>query len=231
MIGWPNLIRRIQSPAIWNYLRPNKGDKILEIGCGGGYLAWELIRTGCEVSAIDIQIPGYLKEGVITNRNLSLVEEDFSKAKFGKKKFDKVVISSVIQMVKNDKDFLIKIRQLLKPKGIVVGSVPIEYFFLQKWLGLKKSDFRKKFQSRGRQFYTKNSLHRVVEESGLRMEQSIYAPGRSVSRIIEAWWWVKGKLGLKLMTWWDALLLPIFRFWQFEDKKSGSELVFLLRKR
>ncbi len=44
IFGYPNLIKRLQSPFLFNYLNPLPNEMILDYGCGAGFFSAEIAK-------------------------------------------------------------------------------------------------------------------------------------------------------------------------------------------
>ena len=106
--------------SLLKFLRPNKNDKILEIGCGPG--TWtKLVSGSCkELTAVDVS-KKMLKEAKMycLNKNVSFIHGDFMKLNFNQK-FDKIFAVRAIEYVENKDKLLEKMNSLLKVNGKIV---------------------------------------------------------------------------------------------------------------
>ncbi len=101
-------------------LRLISGSNILDIGCGAGTISAALARLGKKVTAIDNHAP-YLELAKQKNigLNIKYILGDCTRYKFDKK-FDAVVLSGVLEHVRDDKFMLEKIHDLLQVGGRLV---------------------------------------------------------------------------------------------------------------
>lgn len=130
-IQWMKIINKI----IQDSNSKKKGQKILEVGCGTGFLSLELARVGNNVLGIDVskksisEAKKYLTK--IDNKkslNLSYEVKDANKINFDKK-FDVVIFYRSLHHFKNSKKLLKKISNNLKPKGILIICEPLRKNF------------------------------------------------------------------------------------------------------
>jgi len=108
-------IKRIKSSGKW-----------LDIGCGKGYLLSIAQRNNYDCYGIDIR-KTFINSGKITYFSGNLFE-----AGFNDNEFDIITIISVLEHIGSPKEYLQKIRCLLKPNGILFIHVPNEYYFNKK---------------------------------------------------------------------------------------------------
>src|SRR5262249_20432074 len=77
----------------------SQGDTVLDVGCGRGVFAEEIIAKGCRVSGVDILFPNevspaldfYIQADLLRNGMTDVVR------RMGSKKFDKILLLDVIE--------------------------------------------------------------------------------------------------------------------------------------
>ena len=102
------------------FLKPNKNDRILEIGCGSGKWS-KIISTKCKkLIATDIS-KKMIEEAKMhcRNKNIHFIRADFMKLDI-EQKFDKIYAIRSIEYIKDKTNLLDKIKLLLKENGKVV---------------------------------------------------------------------------------------------------------------
>lgn len=123
------------------------GGRVLDLGCGSGWLSLELARKGQIVDAYDISSKSIslakktlkanpYKEGF---GKINYYNKDFSNIDFGENKYDAISGWAAFYYMPDIKEFLTKVDRALKPGGIIATmddmekspvSTWIEYFFL-----------------------------------------------------------------------------------------------------
>ena len=101
----------------------SKNISFLDIGSGEGKALAEGFKRGWNVTGIDIvdnRIDNAKIEGI------NFVTGNFLEYKFENNQFDFIYIDSVLEHVLNPKNYLLKIKQILKPGGIIYIGVPNE---------------------------------------------------------------------------------------------------------
>lgn len=98
--------------------------KVLEIGCGTGYFTQEIVKTGAEITAIDIS-PDLIHEAqnTVSADNVKFIVENAYKMSFNSSIFDSVIGSSVLHHLDIDKA-LCEIFRVLKPDGSIFFTEP-----------------------------------------------------------------------------------------------------------
>ncbi len=123
-----------------------KRKKIIEIGCGKGYLLYILKNLGCFVKGVEIskEASFYAKDKFKLDVYNGTIE-DFVKQ--SKEKFDIILLIDVIEHIKNPRDFFKSISEISKNRSIVVIDTPnaeskyISYH-KEKWSGFNPFHIR-----------------------------------------------------------------------------------------
>jgi ubiquinone/menaquinone biosynthesis C-methylase UbiE len=105
-------------------LELNKNDKLFDIGCGSGKIVNSLSHLVKKSSAIDH--PNIINS--INYKKINFIKGDILKIKLSNKKFDKILIYSLVHYLKNTEELFKLIRksfQILNKNGILlIGDIP-----------------------------------------------------------------------------------------------------------
>ncbi len=164
-------------------LEVKESDKILEIGCGNGYYLSLLSRLKLKLnlSGIDnVQMALNDAKKFISDKRVKLILADASKLPFLNNTFDKIVMSEVIEHVKDEKATLDEAYRVLKPGGIfVLTTCNIDYPFLWdpiNWIlqhifnTYIKKGFWSGIWSQHERLYQKDKIERLVKKAGFKIE-------------------------------------------------------------
>ncbi|MBS4067304.1 MAG: methyltransferase domain-containing protein [Sulfurimonas sp.] len=139
-----------------------KPGKLLEVGCGSGDRLVKLCKLGWEVTGqeIDGNVWAALRE-----KNITVIEGTLESNKLDANQFDAILLSHVIEHVRNPIELLSECYRLLKPGGNIYLSTPnlgsLTHFLLKKyWLGLDAP--------RHLIVYTQNALTDIIRSSGYK---------------------------------------------------------------
>ncbi len=109
------------------YLQPGR---VLDIGCGTGQVTLELLKTGHEVTAIDVSQERVnltnllIKQHGYQDNIAQVASSNNIVDKFGKKQFDNIVCLDVLEHIENDVLALEQIYKSLKSEGYLVLALP-----------------------------------------------------------------------------------------------------------
>jgi len=182
LVGAPLLIRRLQAPAIMRMLDCRKGDLILDLGCGEGYFAYEIGKQ-CRCVAVDLQRNRKLLYAAQRLPRLSYTLADGEHLPFKSGMFDKILLSSILQMVGSDGDLLFECDRVLKPEGIIVLTVPEAYIYV-KALNQSKHLLNRRFGAT-KGYYRREEIMALLKSSGHAVSAAEYAPKRIGSLLYE----------------------------------------------
>jgi len=126
IIGAPMLLKRLQMPAIFQSLALQPGMKALDIGCGSGYMTYQMAYNGAIAYGIDIikiddnYIPENLKG------KLTFIQTDGETMPFEENFFDIILVSEVITQVPEPQKLIAEIKRVIKPDGRLVIVQPLD---------------------------------------------------------------------------------------------------------
>jgi len=159
------------------------------------------------------------------------VKGDVQKLPFISQVFDRVLLSSVLQMVEDDKALLHECHRVLKNQGILVLSVPVDYVHFRS-LNNHKVQLKRMFGSLGKGYYSENELRHLLKSRGLQILETEYSPkwwGSLISETTLFLWYHLGFPYANPLLF--PLLYPIAWFDRFANpKQRGSEIIIKARK-
>jgi len=145
----------------------NIEDLVLDIGCGNGILSYSLAAKAKKVFGVDI-VNNNIEQAKKGNRfeNLQFICADATNYDF-KRKFDKIVLSNVLEHIENRIDFLQKLHKL---SDIILIRIPM---IDRDWLTLykKKNGYEYRLDKTHFIEYTINNLKKELNQAGWNLEQ------------------------------------------------------------
>ncbi|MCU1380344.1 MAG: Methyltransferase type 11 [Acidimicrobiales bacterium] len=195
-------------------LRP--GDRILDLGCGGGRHAFEAARRGAVVTAVDLDL-GELKDvrgltaemvaaGEIPVERIGTANGDALRLPFPDGTFDRIIASEVMEHIPDDAGAAAELTRVLRPGGTIAVTVPA--WFPEKVCWALSDEYHAPFVEGGHvRIYTETGLRSVLRTAGLR-------PGAAhrAHALHSPYWWLKCAVGVRndehpLVKAWHKLLV------------------------
>jgi SAM-dependent methyltransferase len=175
------------------------GDRVLDMGCGGGRHAFALYRRGADVVALDMsekdlrevetmframelegEVPSDASATAVRGNAYALPFEDAS--------FDRVVAAEVLEHLPADVDAMSELTRVLKPGGLIAVTVP-------RWLPEKVcwalSDDYHEVEGGHVRIYKGSELRDRLEGTGLVHDGEHHAHG-----LHAPYWWLKCAVGV-----------------------------------
>ncbi len=229
--GYPSLIRRLQAPVLIRMLAPKNNESILDLGCGNGIFTYEFSEKCDNICGLDQSINNDLALAAHFSPSISLIKGNVQYLPFKERTFDKILLSSILQMIDDDKKLLYECLRVLKDDGLLIVSVPLDYVYIKN-LNKIKSDLNIKFGSTGKGFYRKQDIGFLLETTGFEIIEVEYAPKRWGSFVYELWLYLCYRSGFPLFhSAYFFLLYPIAYCDRFEKKdKTGCEIIIKAKR-
>ena len=163
------------------------GSKILDFGCGSGYLVGELQKIGYDAYGIDFE-----KEAIdygVNSGIRNLVLGNGQKTEHSDKSFDMIVAFDVLEHIEDEKPIIGELLRILRPGGKLMITVPA-----YQWLWGVQDDVSHHFRR-----YTAGSLVNVFKNFlELKIVRKTYFntllfPPIAVIRLFSKWFDVKNR--------------------------------------
>jgi 2-polyprenyl-3-methyl-5-hydroxy-6-metoxy-1,4-benzoquinol methylase len=147
------------------------GDSVLDIGCGRGVLAAEMVERGCRVVGADVippdQVVPVLEEYIQTD----LMREGMAELlpRLGDRKFDKILLLDILEHLVDPAAILRECRRLLRPGGQLIVSVPnVANISVRLLLLLGRFDYMERgiLDRTHLRFFTRRTIRELLETEG-----------------------------------------------------------------
>lgn len=178
-------------------IRP--GNRVLDLGCGGGRHAFEVYRRGGQVIAFDLD-PGELTSvngmfGAMAGADeagpasrASSVSGDATRMPFCDNAFDRVIAAEVLEHVLDDQRAMNELGRVLRPGGLAAITVPA---FLPERVCWALSTEYHEVPGGHVRIYTRVELAAKLTRAGLEPRWHHHAHG-----LHSPYWWLKCAVGV-----------------------------------
>jgi SAM-dependent methyltransferase len=180
-------------------LRLAPGERLLDLGSGGGRHAFEAMRRGARVTALDYSaadlkdvaaVAGAMIEAGQANRAdwAGVVNADALDLPFPDDGFDRVIVSEVLEHIWDDERALVEIVRVLRPGGRLAVTVPTRWPERVSWA---ISDAYHDAPGAHVRIYRQHELELKIERTGCLLRGSHHAHA-----FHSPYWWLKCAYGL-----------------------------------
>ena len=183
-------------------LKLEEGHMVLDLGCGFGRHAFEVLRRGAKVVACDMALhelhevratyAAMAEVGEIEETSAAFTSAgDATRLPFQDDTFDRIIASEVLEHIHNDEDALDELYRVLKPHGILAITVP-SYLPEKICWGLS-DEYHAPIEVGGHvRIYKKRELETKISAAGLvpmdfHRAHALHSP----------YWWIKCVVGTK----------------------------------
>ena len=175
------------------------GDRLLDLGCGGGRHAFEAYRRGAEVVAFDAD-HGELRQVASLTAAMAEAGEtppaaraavtrgDATAMPFPDASFDRVIAAEVLEHIPADQRAMDEIARVLRPGGLAAITVPA---WLPERICWRLSDDYHNTPGGHVRIYTRAEMQSKLARAGLRVSGHHHAHG-----LHSPYWWLKCAVGV-----------------------------------
>ena len=190
-----------------------RGERLLDLGSGGGRHAFEAMRRGARVTALDYSAAdlkdvaavagGMLEAGEVDAAQWAgVANADARDLPFPDGSFDRVIVSEVLEHIWDDERVLSEISRILRPGGRVAATVPTRWPERVSWA----LNWRYHDTPGGHvRIYRQHELELKIERAGFYLRGSHHAHA-----FHSPYWWLKCAFGLE-----NTDAVPVKRYHEF----------------
>ncbi len=205
------------------------GDRLLDMGAGAGRHAFEALRRGAVVTALDYSLDDIrkagstlyamqLEESLPAGASSGCVNGDALCLPFNSNSFDRIICSEVMEHIPDDRGAAAELFRVLKPGGTIAVTVPAFGPELVNWA--LDSDYHAPVAVGGHvRIYRKSEISERLETAGFSLTGSHRAHA-----LHSPYWWLKCAVGVnnndnKLVKKYHELLV-----WDLMKKPAATQI-------
>lgn len=186
----------------YDRLELERGELVLDLGCGFGRHAYEVLRRGGRVVACDMALPeltgvrstygAMIEAGELpADVDAHAAAGDATRLPFADGTFDRIIASEVLEHVPDDSGALDELTRVLRPGGILAATVPA--FLPERICWALSDDYHAPAEVGGHvRIYTRAELEAKMAMAGL--EPVDYHRAHALH---SPYWWLRCAVGTK----------------------------------
>lgn len=151
-----------------------RNKRVIDFGCATGYFARLLTNRGCEVIGVEVNsraakvAENYCDEVIVADLDFVSLNDILSE-QISKEKFDIAIFGDILEHLRNPWKVLQETRNILKPQGYVIASIPnIAHGAIR--LALLQGNFEYKplgiLDNTHLRFFTRETVEQLFDDSG-----------------------------------------------------------------
>ena len=211
-------------------LGPLAGRRLLDLGCGGGRHAFEALRRGADVVALDRDgaeckdVAGMMaamrvEDEIPAGSRATVVNGEALTLPFPAAAFDFVIAAEVLEHIPDDAAAVAELVRVLRPGGRLAVTVP-------RWLPEKicwalASDYHAPAVEGGHvRIYRRGTLEARLTDAGLRVDGASYAHA-----LHSPYWWLRCAVGIGRDQAWPVRQYHRFLVWDIMRRPAAVRLL------
>lgn len=115
------LAREYEGRLLLEMVRPGRGERILDVGCGTGIFTRDLLAAGALVTGLELSFPMLRRAGMkFAGQAFRCVQGDMRSLPFPDDSFDKTVSVTAIEFLEDARGGIAELFRVTRPGGLVV---------------------------------------------------------------------------------------------------------------
>jgi ubiquinone/menaquinone biosynthesis C-methylase UbiE len=208
-------LRRIQWDIIERYLRPSRGEYVLDVACGDGYYSRKMASAGAKVEAIDIDAERIRNARTYHNvPNVQYQRCNAEKLPYLDGTFDKVVSVCALEHFHDPQQAINEAYRVVRPGGRLV--LHVDSFTYREISEELRNYHRKHYYVEN--YFTIQSLSKLLANAGFEVNEYRYAFNSPISHRFFKWGEKRGFTGVPFL-----LMFPFgYSLCQLGDRFLGE---------
>jgi ubiquinone/menaquinone biosynthesis C-methylase UbiE len=136
------LVKKCEGELLFDLIQPNRGDFILDAGCGTGVFTLDLLHLGCHIIGIDLSMPMLVRaKEKARGYPFRIVRADLLNLPFFENSFDKVISVTALEFIGDGRRATEELFRVTKKGGSLVVATLNS---LSPWAHQRKAEAREK---------------------------------------------------------------------------------------
>jgi ubiquinone/menaquinone biosynthesis C-methylase UbiE len=136
------LVKKVEGELLFDLIKPNPGDLILDAGCGTGVFTLDLLHVGCHIIGIDLSMPMLARaKQKARGYPFRIVRADLLSLPFSENSFDKVISVTALEFIEDGRGAIDELFRVTKRGGSLVVATLNS---LSPWALQRKAEARQK---------------------------------------------------------------------------------------
>ena len=130
------LIKCYESKLVFRMLKPNRGEEILDAGCGTGIFTADILETGARVVGLELA-PTMLRRAMAKcgGQTFQSVIGDMRRLPFAEASFEKAISITALEFVQEARTVIEELFRVTKPGGYIVVATSRQPVQLERTTG------------------------------------------------------------------------------------------------
>jgi ubiquinone/menaquinone biosynthesis C-methylase UbiE len=135
------LVKKYESDLVLDLLKPDRGEKILDAGCGTGVLTLDILSAGADVIGLDLSLPMLKRAGEkLKGYCFEMVLGNLASLPFSEGCFDKTVSVTALEFVEDGAGAVRELSRVTRKGGSIVVATLNR---LSPWASRRKKEAEK----------------------------------------------------------------------------------------
>ena len=150
-----------------------RNQEVLDLGCGEGFLAAELVKDGNRVSGVDA-LPQTAHISALTEYYSADLDQGLDRViqELSGRRFDRVLLLDILEHLRNSERILKQCHELVRQNGLVVVSVPnVANIYVRLMLLMGRFTYSERgiLDNTHVRFFTRKTARRMLESAGYQI--------------------------------------------------------------
>ena len=136
-----SLVKRVEGELLLDLLKPARGERILDAGCGTGVFTQEVLSHRSKVTGLDVSLPMLMRARQRAQRSFfQVIAGDMLTLPFPENYFDKTTSVTALEFIADGPGAVRELFRITRPRGVIVVATLNS---LSPWATRRKEEAQK----------------------------------------------------------------------------------------